>query len=369
MSIRSLDNVKWEKAPEFIFEAKQRGINISGPNINRSTAAFAPVSNNIYWGFQAIKGIGSSTGEAIVRARGGTKFNDIWDFLDRVDRSKINVGNFKALAGAGAFDCMGYDREELIANAEALYNQLKTEEHARERAQAKIQIEKENEIKNKRKAELEAQLAAAKAAKKAKAELTEEQLWILSRADRLSGLREIARQCKLTGDPLSKIMTPEELEEYEENQWLRLQPVPKISEVINRWSLARSKELSISIQSLRKQKQYCGAYISVHPAQVLFPKANSMSSAVAGDYETFAGEISEVKEITTKKGQRMAFAVLEDALSRAELIFFPTIWKKMLQSGEAQTLDESIALVRGRVESTEPLKLIVDTVKVSKGEI
>jgi DNA polymerase-3 subunit alpha len=94
-----------------------------------------------------------------------------------------------------------------------------------------------------------------------------------------------------------------------------------------------------------------------------------MSSAVAGDYETFAGEISEVKEITTKKGQRMAFAVLEDALSRAELIFFPTIWKKMLQSGEAQTLDESIALVRGRVESTEPLKLIVDTVKVSKGEI
>jgi DNA polymerase-3 subunit alpha len=107
LSSRSLDGNKWEKAGEYIHEIKSRDIEVRGPNINTSKAIFTIDNDRIYWGFQAIKGIGASTGNAIEACRGSTKFKDIWDFLERVDRSSVNTGNFRALALAGAFDCLG----------------------------------------------------------------------------------------------------------------------------------------------------------------------------------------------------------------------------------------------------------------------
>ena len=350
MTIRSLDNTKWEKAPEFVFEAKQRGLKIHGPNINRSFAEFTADGDEIYWGFQAIKGIGLSTGQAIARARGATKFRDIWDFLDRVDRSKINLGNFKALAGAGAFDCLGYDREALVEGAEAFYDQLRQEEKHQERSAAKVLVEQENARREARKQELDEQTAQAKARKKAKIELTFEDQQILDRPERLSRLRELARQCKLTGSELGSVMTTEELMEYEESQWLRNQAVPKIPEVQPRWSPPRSKQLAISVTSLQKQRQYCGAYVGIHPSQVVFPTATSAQGAEHGDFGTYAGEISGLKEITTKRGQKMAFAMLEDASSRVEVVIFPTTWAKLVRDGTAAKLDNSLCLVRGEIE-------------------
>jgi DNA polymerase III alpha subunit len=366
MTIRSLNNTKWEKAPEFIFEARQRGLKIHGPNINRSHAEFVPEQDDIYWGFQAIKGIGKSTGEAIVRARGATKFKDIWDFLDRVDRSKINSGNFKALAAAGAFDCLGYDRDELVAQAETLYEHLRLEEKYQERLAAKAEAEQQNARRAVRKEELDSQAAQAKARKKAKLELTSEDQAILDRPDRMARLRELARQCKLTGSTLQSVMTVEELLEYEEQQWLRNQAVPKIPDVPPRWSPTRTKQLAISVPALQNQRKYCGAYVGIHPAQVMFPNSVSFKDAEHKDFGTYAGEINGVKEITTKRGQKMAFATLEDSSSRAEVIIFPTTWSKLQKEGLANRLEGSLCLVRGEIEiEGDPLENPVIKIKAN----
>lgn len=366
MTIRSQHNEKWKKAPEFVFEAKQCNLLVRGPNINRSHANFSLDDSSLYWGFQAVKGIGSATGDSIARARGATKYKDVWDFLDRVDRSRINLGAFKALALAGAFDCMGYDRDALHDSASELYDHIKLEEKAVEKRLKKAEVEAENAKRDARKAELEEDLKAAKTRKKAKKQLTITDSWNLERATRLRRLRELARQCKLTDSPLDSVMTDEEVREYEESVWLRKKPVPKVPTVPPRKSLPRHKQVPITVESLKMQRQYCGAYPAVHPVQVLFPNSKSLANTGPGDYGLFAGEVQAVKEITTRRGQKMAFATFEDQTERAELVIFPNVWRKLKSQRVTDRMDNAIIQVKGKIEQTEPVKIIVDSVKLAK---
>ena len=92
------------------------------PDINLSDYRFIPVcepgkkSTQIRYGLGAVKGSGQSAIEAIMVARQGKPFTDLFDFAKRVDKRQINRRTIESLIRAGAFDCFGADRAILLAS-------------------------------------------------------------------------------------------------------------------------------------------------------------------------------------------------------------------------------------------------------------
>ncbi len=106
------------KLTTFMDECKAMHINVKGPDVNESFAAFGVnKEGEIRLGMAAIKGIGVNVVNEIIRARdNGGPFKDIYDFVERVDRSAINRRVVENLALAGAFDCFtDFKREDYFS--------------------------------------------------------------------------------------------------------------------------------------------------------------------------------------------------------------------------------------------------------------
>ncbi len=108
-------------------------------------------------------------------------------------------------------------------------------------------------------------------------------------------------------------------------------------------------------------------YVSGHPLDeyrpiLEHPKVLQISKlAEKKEQETVfvAGMIREIKPIATRKGEPMAFAVLEDRSFQVELIIFPNVYAPLrftLKTG-------ALLMVEGKVSRTdEESKIIVDRV-------
>jgi DNA polymerase III subunit alpha len=124
------------------------GLTLLPPDINLSVYRFTPVpeaepgqkSTKIRYGLGAIKGTGQNAIEAIIAARQGQPFTDLFDFVKRVDKRQINRRTIESLIRAGAFDSFGVNRGILLASvglamdcaeqAEAAANQVSLFESA-----------------------------------------------------------------------------------------------------------------------------------------------------------------------------------------------------------------------------------------------
>ncbi len=95
------------KLTGFMDECKAMHIKVKGPDVNESFKAFGVnKEGDIRFGLAAIKGIGINVVSEIIRARNeGGPFSDIYDFVERVDRSAMNRRTLENLALAGALDC------------------------------------------------------------------------------------------------------------------------------------------------------------------------------------------------------------------------------------------------------------------------
>ena len=105
-------------------DALKMGMTFEAPNINRGTHRFEPISDKtIRYGLGAIKGSGEQAIEAIVAARGrGGAFTSLFDFVQRVDRSRLNKRTVEALIKAGAFDCLDLNRASLLASVDRAFD-------------------------------------------------------------------------------------------------------------------------------------------------------------------------------------------------------------------------------------------------------
>ena len=119
--------------------------------------------------------------------------------------------------------------------------------------------------------------------------------------------------------------------------------------------------------SLSWEKELLGLYVSGHPLQKfkdVFEKSNSViKNLKAGmDKTVVYGLVAETKEITTKKGDLMAFIRLEDLTASMELIVFPKTYAKTKSLWARD--DELIVEVKGKVEERNGnLQLICNQVK------
>ena len=75
-----------------ILDARQFGVEIMPPNINKSQINFSVVDNKILFGYSAIAGIGSTLAETIINERNTNgKFKNLEDFINRVQPTKAQV--------------------------------------------------------------------------------------------------------------------------------------------------------------------------------------------------------------------------------------------------------------------------------------
>lgn len=104
-----------------ISECTHMGIEVMAPDVNESFEEFAvvPGENKIRFGLSAVKGVGTSTVEEILKAREESKFTSVEDFAKRVPAAKFTKKAWDSMIMSGGFDRFG-DRSDLLFNLEAI---------------------------------------------------------------------------------------------------------------------------------------------------------------------------------------------------------------------------------------------------------
>ena len=117
-----------DKVISGITECRKLGIDVLQPDINRSCSGFTVSEGKILFGFTAIKYVGNSLTEEIVRNREKDgEFESVIDFCARVDSRRLNKKALESLIMGGTFDSLEPNRARLFASRESLlgYNAMK----------------------------------------------------------------------------------------------------------------------------------------------------------------------------------------------------------------------------------------------------
>nr|WP_285864795.1 DNA polymerase III subunit alpha [Lederbergia lenta] len=104
-----------DKITKYMAEAKQMGLRILPPSINKSHYPFKVEKKGIRYSIAAIKGIGATALKEIIQMRKTKSYLDLFDFCLRVSHKIINRKALEALVYSGSFDEFGKDRAVLLA--------------------------------------------------------------------------------------------------------------------------------------------------------------------------------------------------------------------------------------------------------------
>ncbi|MFL6466498.1 MAG: OB-fold nucleic acid binding domain-containing protein, partial [Pyrinomonadaceae bacterium] len=94
------------KVYKYSSELRSMGLQLLPPDVNESGEDFTPVGDAVRYGLNAIKGMGSATAAAIMKARAAGPFTSLHDFVSRIDQGAINRRALESLISAGAFDSL-----------------------------------------------------------------------------------------------------------------------------------------------------------------------------------------------------------------------------------------------------------------------
>jgi DNA polymerase-3 subunit alpha len=104
------------KVVKYINECRDMGIRVLPPDVNHSHLNFTPDGDAIRFGLGAIKNIGASAVEAIIKARDEHGlFHSLTQFCERVEYSALNKRVVESLIKAGAMDALNGTRSQLLA--------------------------------------------------------------------------------------------------------------------------------------------------------------------------------------------------------------------------------------------------------------
>lgn len=300
-----------DKVVKYVKDAQKRGLHVRSPHINFSDYLFSVTGSEIYFGLGAIKGVGESAVQAILEARAqkpDQKFADIDDFFNSVDLRRVNKKVIECLIKAGAFDGFGPHRAQLL-NGYAKYL---------DRA---LGVQKDRESGQTSLFEMSDSSAAETTVK-----LEEVKPW--TRTASLAYEKEVLG-FYLSDHPLKGFDTLAEL-------WTsaKIIDLPKIAPSAEQMAEAAAKGKG--------------------------DKKDWRAARDAGKKRVIvAGLMTELRELITKKGTRMAFGKIEDLSGACELVIFPDAFAKF----ETTLKDERPLLVAGLLEVEEgSAKIMVDNI-------
>ncbi|KNF09136.1 DNA polymerase III, subunit alpha [Gottschalkia purinilytica] len=100
----------------YIQECKRLGIEVLPPDINESNRKFTVSNGKIRFGLAAVKNVGNSAIDAIVKEREENgKYKSFMDFCKRIESNALNKRMVESLIKSGAFDSLKYKRAQLLA--------------------------------------------------------------------------------------------------------------------------------------------------------------------------------------------------------------------------------------------------------------
>lgn len=259
-----------------ISECKHMGIEVLPPDVNESFVEFAvvPSTKQIRFGLAAIKNVGTSAVEEILRVRElNGSFETLEQFFSTVNTRVVNRKALESLIKAGAFDRYG-ERSYLLHNLDVLLAFASRLQKQIASGQTDLFGEDADEL-----IQVKPQL------------ILEQPTTIYDNQDQLSWEREL----------LGLYLSQHPLERYEV--------------ILN--------EMSVPINSIT-------------------PEHNNRAVTVGG-------AIQEVREITTKNGQKMGFIKIADQFSEIELILFPSVYQ---QEGKVWERDR-VVLAKGKASNRD----------------
>jgi DNA polymerase-3 subunit alpha len=109
------DGNKRDIMVEHIEDARRLGYPVQPPDVNAGEPDFTVAGGKLLFGLTAIKGLGRGAAEEIVRARRERgPFKDVFDLCERIDLKVVGRAALERLIKAGALDCFGARRAQLM---------------------------------------------------------------------------------------------------------------------------------------------------------------------------------------------------------------------------------------------------------------
>jgi len=120
-------------------------------------------------------------------------------------------------------------------------------------------------------------------------------------------------------------------------------------------------------EQLLWERELLGLYLSQHPLELFETflseqtiALNTLKPEHDGKAVTIGGAIVDVREITTKNGQKMAFVKIEDRFGETEAILFPNSYQQTLGLWER----DKVVLIRGKVSAKDRDGNIASEIKI-----
>ncbi len=303
-----------DKITKYISDARQHSIPVLSPDVNHSGKSFSVEGRSIRFGLEAIKGVGGIAVDTLIEARTQKKFTSVLDFCQRVSTRKVNKKVLESLILAGAFDEIAeVNRASLFASIEKLLEHASDEQEERELGQSS--------------------------------------LFDAFQADDIKLLTPIGAIFKSESDwPQSRKLS---LEKQVVGFYISGHPMDGWQKICDDWLGWNTEKL----------KEYTAPPPSKAPPAEGPPMMGGRQRPQRKEIR-MGGLISEMKEITTKKGTRMAFVQFEDIPGRCEVIFFPEAYaqtQEMIRQAMAQA--EPVVLTGDIDAGDEGNKVLVRTVE------
>ena len=138
--------------------------------------------------------------------------------------------------------------------------------------------------------------------------------------------------------------------------------------------LIESNEIIDEHERLKWERELLGIYLSSHPLEdfedYLYEETmsiNELTPEMDNKKVTIGGLVSSVREISTKKGDKMAFVVLEDATGELEVVVFPSTYSEKPKAW----VQDTVIKITGKINTkdrdgraTQEVKVIVNEVSV-----
>lgn len=129
-----------DKVVQYVEECRRRNIQILPPDINRSDVDFTVENGAIRFGLGAIKNVGKSAVEMILRARADRPFTSLFDFCVRILEQPGSFGKstVETLIQAGAFHSLVPNRNRLLSGLEDTWSAAQRAVHNRRIGQGSL---------------------------------------------------------------------------------------------------------------------------------------------------------------------------------------------------------------------------------------
>jgi DNA polymerase-3 subunit alpha len=131
--------------------------------------------------------------------------------------------------------------------------------------------------------------------------------------------------------------------------------------------LAKPTEELSPHEQLTWERELLGLYLSQHPLdtyQVYLSEKSVALKDIKPDHDgqsvSVGGNIADIREITTKNGQKMAFVRLEDYTGETEIVLFPGSYEKF----QHLWIRDKVVLIKGKVSAKDKDGKMTDEPKI-----